>query len=56
MRNLLVTGVLAVAACSPQSREPNQPSAVGQKSLDPFVVMIGAERWTVMLDRAPHGT
>ena len=64
-----VLGVVA-AGCSPQSpteaSAPGQqaaapPAAEPQQGntptedLDPFVVMIGAERWTVILDKALEG-
>jgi hypothetical protein len=64
-----VLGVVA-AACSPQSPtegsasdqqaaappvvEPQQGNTPPE-DLDPFVVMIGAERWTVILDKALEG-
>jgi hypothetical protein len=61
---------LAFAGCSPQTQPetpaPEQqaaapPAAETQQGntpaedLDPFVVMIGAERWTVILERAIEG-
>lgn len=56
----------AAAACSPQEAAPDQqtqasPVAEPQRGntppedLDPFVVMIGAERWTVILEKAIDG-
>lgn len=57
----------ALIACSPQTpTAPVQEAAVSQpvaeqhgntppEDLDPFVVMIGAERWTVILDKALEG-
>ena len=54
-----------VAACGPQAPAPGQqaqtPAASAQQGntppedLDPFIVMIGAERWTVLLDKALEG-
>jgi hypothetical protein len=55
-----------IAACSPQPAAappaPEQqaiaPPVQGNtppEDLDPFVVMIGAERWTVLLDKALEG-
>lgn len=61
---------MAGAACSPQTPTqtptPEQQAAAPPaaelqqgntpiEDLDPFVVMIGAERWTVILDRALEG-
>lgn len=57
----------ALIACSPQTpAAPVQEAATPQpaaeqqgntppEDLDPFVVMIGAERWTVILDKALEG-
>lgn len=59
--------VATIAACSPEKSAvtPQQvrapaPAATPQgntpnENLDPFVVMIGAERWTVILDKALEG-
>jgi hypothetical protein len=41
----------AVAAPAVEPQQGNTPL----EDLDPFVVMIGAERWTVILDRATEG-
>jgi hypothetical protein len=64
-----VLGVLA-AGCSPhtqtEARAPELQAAASPaiepqqgntppEDLDPFVVMIGAERWTVILERATEG-
>jgi hypothetical protein len=59
----MVAGLLA-AACD-QGQPPTAPPASASpeqhlgntpaEDLDPFVVMIGAERWTVILDRALEG-
>jgi hypothetical protein len=66
----VVAGMFAavLAACSPQpagapaaDAPPASPLPAAQagntppEHLDPFVVMIGAERWTVLLDRALEG-
>lgn len=42
------------AAESPPATQP-QAGNTPPEDLDPFVVMIGAERWTVILDRAMEG-
>lgn len=70
MRMKLIVGVafaLGLAGCNPQAGEkkaeapapvPEQQAAAPatpEEPLDPFVVMIGAERWTVILDRAADG-
>lgn len=65
MRVKLVVGValLGLAGCNPQAAETKveapDPQAAApatpEEPLDPFVVMIGAERWTVILDRAEDG-
>ncbi len=39
-------------APTPEPQQGNTPP----EDLDPFVVMIGAERWTVLLDRALEGS
>jgi hypothetical protein len=61
---------VVVAGCSPQTQTetpaPDQQAAAPPavepeqgntppEDLDPFVVMIGAERWTVILERATEG-
>lgn len=69
MRRSIFAGVafaLGLAGCNPQAAEdrkaaapaPEQQAsapAAPEEPLDPFVVMIGAERWTVILDRAAEG-
>jgi len=70
MRVGLLLGVVAIVtlqACGPQTPvdqkaeapakppETAQPGNTPAEDLDPFVVMIGAERWTVILDRASEG-
>lgn len=69
MRTGFGVGVLAMIllqACSPQAPAQQQAEAPAKppeaqqgntppEDLDPFVVMIGAERWTVILDRANEG-
>jgi hypothetical protein len=66
MRVKAILGVacmVALAGCNPQEKsvEAPVPAAAPQQAaapmtpaepLDPFVVMIGAERWTVILDKA----
>lgn len=65
MRTGLVSGLAALAflagcgggetpapAPAPEPQQGNTPP----EDLDPFVVMIGAERWTVILDRALEGS
>lgn len=66
---LAVAGMFAFAlmACSPQTSTASVPVEAAQapalaqqgntppEDLDPFVVMIGAERWTVLLDKALEG-
>jgi hypothetical protein len=54
--------LLALAACVPQEPQPaEQPppsppqDASPSAPLDPFVVMIDAERWGVIIDRAMEG-
>ena len=58
---------LALMGCSPQTPAipapveaaqapaPDQQGNTPPEDLDPFVVMIGAERWTVLLDKALEG-
>lgn len=69
MRVKLVVGVaiaVGLAACAPQEKKAEAPApaaapeqaaapATPGEPLDPFVVMIGAERWTVILDKALDG-
>lgn len=70
MRLFLATGLVGLmTACSPQTPGPQQQAATPvtapapepqqgntpAEDLDPFVVMIGAERWTVILDKALEG-
>ena len=70
MRTKLVVGVamaLALAACAPPEKKAEAPTPTAApperaaapttpaEPLDPFVVMIGAERWTVILDKALDG-
>lgn len=57
---LLSVAVLLAVACSPQSPKPAEPPAQPQSTasserLDPFVVMIDAERWGVIIDKAMDG-
>jgi hypothetical protein len=55
--------VSVLVACSPQSpapqpqqaEKPVQPAASPGEPLDPFVVMVGAERWGVIIDKAMDG-
>ena len=56
--SVLIAGCTTAAADGPQA--PDQPphqqaGNTPPEDLDPFVVMIGAERWTVILDRAMEG-
>jgi hypothetical protein len=66
MRTGLVVGgfaMIALQACGPQTpalQQAEAPPEVQQgdtppEDLDPFVVMIGAERWTVILGMAHEG-
>lgn len=69
MRAGLVVGaiaMMALQACGPQTPASQQTAAPAKppeaqqgntppEDLDPFVVMIGAERWTVILDKAHEG-
>lgn len=68
MRLKLVLGVAiaaGLAGCAPQEKKVEAPApapvaapeqaATPAEPLDPFVVMIGAERWTVILDKALDG-
>ncbi len=54
-----VATAIALAACGESDVREQAGSAVANNApaeeLDPFVVMIGAERWTVLLDRAREG-
>lgn len=52
-RIAIAFATLALAACQTQgiASAPAQPA----EPLDPFVVMIGAERWGVIIDRAAEG-
>lgn len=53
VRTTLAFAAFALAACQTQQA----PASRGQAAepLDPFVVMIGAERWGVIIDRAMEG-
>lgn len=44
------------AAAPPAAQPPAAQPDPNAEPLDPFVVMIGAERWTVLLDKALEGT
>lgn len=64
MRLKLVVGVAIVvglAGCAPPEKKAEAPVVAPEQvvtpaePLDPFVVMIGAERWTVILDKALDG-
>jgi hypothetical protein len=56
---------LCLSACAPPEKKAEAPAPVAApeaaapttptEPLDPFVVMIGAERWTVILDKALEG-
>jgi hypothetical protein len=53
---------MLAAACSPQGPKPVEPappaqpqSTVSSENLDPFVVMVDAERWSVIIDKAMEG-
>lgn len=50
---LMAVAAAMLLACQPQPA-PEQGVASGEP-LDPFVVMIGAERWGVIIDRALEG-
>jgi hypothetical protein len=59
---LLCAAVVLVAACSPQAPKPVDPAPLAQpqptasiERLDPFVVMVDAERWGVIIDKAMEG-
>jgi len=65
MRTRLIAGVaalLALAACGGPAGEQQAAAPAPEQGntppedLDPFVVMIGAERWTVLLDHALEGS
>jgi hypothetical protein len=53
-RFLLALPLLAACQQAPQPQAPVEPQAAVEK-LDPFVVMIDAERWGVILDKALEG-
>jgi hypothetical protein len=53
-RFLLALPLLAACQQAPQPQAQAQPQAAAEK-LDPFVVMIDAERWGVILDKALEG-
>ena len=64
MRILLASAVLMLAACQPQQRAaqqqpaatpPAEPAAPSEP-LDPFVVSIDAQRWSIIIDKALDGT
>ena len=67
MRAMLVLGVAVaatLAGCAPPEKKAEAPAPAPEQAaapttpaepLDPFVVMIGAERWTVILDKALEG-
>lgn len=51
-RVLLALAAPVLVAC----QQPTQsPQTAAEEPLDPFVVMIGAERWGVIIDRALEG-
>jgi hypothetical protein len=62
-----VVCVLGLAGCSPEAPKvetpkaeapvvaPQEQASVPAEPLDPFVVMVGAERWTVILERGLDG-
>ena len=60
-RILLACAALVLAACQPQQQQaaapPAEPAATAQpaEKLDPFVVMVDAERWGVIIDKAREG-
>jgi hypothetical protein len=61
-RILLAVAALTLAACQPQQQQqaaapPAEPAAPAQpaEKLDPFVVMVDAERWGVIIDKAREG-
>jgi hypothetical protein len=62
MKLLSAAASLVFAACSPQAPRPAEPAPPAQpqaaapsEPLDPFVVMIDAERWGVIIDKAMEG-
>ena len=64
MRAMLVLVAAGLVGCAPPEKKAEAPAPVAEKvaapetpaePLDPFVVMIGAERWTVILDKAIEG-
>jgi hypothetical protein len=61
MRRILLA-CAALAACQPQQQQqaaapPAEPAAPAEpaEKLDPFVVMVDAERWGVIIDKAREG-
>ncbi len=52
---------MALAACQPQqqkvadARPTAQPPAASSEPLDPFVVSIDAQRWSILIDKAIEG-
>lgn len=62
MRILLASAVLMLAACQPQQQQsaatpPAESAAPATPSepLDPFVVSIDAQRWSIIIDKALEG-
>jgi hypothetical protein len=62
MKFLPAIALLVLAGCNPEAPkpEPTPPpikpqTAASSEPLDPFVVMIGAERWGVIIDKAMDG-
>jgi hypothetical protein len=58
MKLLCAVVAFATVACSPQapkSAEPPAQPAPSTEKLDPFVVMVDAERWGVIMDKAMDG-
>lgn len=56
--SVLIAGCTTAAADGPQALDQPPQQQAGNtppEDLDPFVVMIGAERWTVILGRAMEG-
>jgi hypothetical protein len=51
-RIAMVIAALALASCQ---SPPTQTQTASDEPLDPFVVMIGAERWGVIIDKAAEG-
>jgi hypothetical protein len=50
---VLVLAAAAIAAC--QQKPASPPDAAGAEPLDPFGVMVDAERWGVIIDKAREG-